>query len=78
MPLPNDATVDEIKTEMQNKKTLENTIVLANVIELSVSVVSKIAGKDMADTLNNESLSRAVLTNMVSNQIKEKLLVKEQ
>lgn len=76
MPLPNDATVDEIKTEMQNKKTLENTIVLANVIELSVSVVSKIAGKDMADTLNNESLSRAVLTNMVSNQIKEKLLVK--
>ncbi len=78
MPLPNDATVDEIKTEMQNKKTLDNTIVLANVIELSVSVVSKIAGKDMADTLNNESLSRAVLTNMVSNQIKEKLLTKEQ
>jgi len=69
-----DLTIEEQQTDLKNKAILNNAIVLANVIELSTSVVINLAGTDMAETLNKQSVSRAVLSNLVANRIKEKVL----
>jgi hypothetical protein len=71
-----DLTVEEQENVIKTNKILDNSIVLSNVIELSTSVMIKIAGKDIADTLNKQSLNRNILSNLVSNRIKEKILVK--
>ncbi len=71
-----DLTVTEQEDKIKTTKILDNSIVLSNIIELSSSVMIKIAGKDMADTLNQQSLNRNMLSNLVSNRIKEKILVK--
>ncbi len=71
-----DLTVEEQTSQIKVTKTMDNAVVLANVIELSAGVIIKIAGKDVADTLNNQTLNRAVLSNLVANRIKEKILSK--
>ena len=51
-----------------------NTIILSNIIELSTSVIIKMAGKDISDKINNMSVNRTVLSNIVASQIKKDLL----
>lgn len=70
-------TLEEQVTQIKIDKIVSNSIVLSNCIELATSVIIKIAGKDIADTLNEQSLNRTVLSNLVSNRIKEKILAKE-
>lgn len=72
-----DVVLNEQKTAAKLKNTGENANVIANVIEISVSVISKLAGKDIADALDKQSLNRTVLSNLVANRIKEKVLSKE-
>lgn len=50
-----------------------NAIVLTNVIELTTSVVRKMATEDLSETLGEQSQSRDVVANTVANRIKEKL-----
>jgi hypothetical protein len=72
-----DATLQEQESILKVGKIADNAIPLANIIELSASVIIKVAGKDVADTLQQESLNRNILSNLVANRIKEKLLAKE-
>lgn len=68
-----DLTVSEQENIIKTTKILENAIVLSNIVELATSVIIKIAGKDIADSLGQQSLNRNMLSNLVANRIKEKI-----
>lgn len=72
-----DLTLAEQQSSITNKKILENAISLSNIVELATSVIAKIAGKDIADTIDRQSLNRGVLSNLVANRIKDQVLSKE-
>jgi len=72
-----DLTIEEQANLLKTKKIMDNAVVLSNVVELATSVIIKIAGKDIADSINKQSLNRTVLSNMVANRIKEKMINKE-
>ena len=67
-------TVQEQENVIKTTKIADNSIVLSNVVELATSVIIKIAGKDIADSVGNQSLNRNMLSNLVANRIKEKVL----
>ena len=69
-------TLQEQQTQLQLRKTLDNGVILANIIEVSTNVVSRVAGKDIADSVNRQTLSRNVLSNLVANRIKTRILKK--
>lgn len=69
-----DLTLSEQYSQIKINNIVEQSIVISNCIELATSVIVKIAGKDIADTLNKQSLSRSMLSNLVANRIKEKVL----
>lgn len=69
-----DLTVQEQEDVIKTTKIADNSIVLSNVVELATSVIIKIAGKDIADSVGNQSLNRNMLSNLVANRIKEKVL----
>lgn len=67
-------TVQEQEDVIKINKITDNAIVLSNIIELATSVIIKIAGKDIADSIGEQSLNRNILSNLVANRIKEKIL----
>ena len=67
-------TVQEQEDIIKTTKIADNAVVLSNVVELATSVIIKIAGKDIADNVGNQSLNRNMLSNLVANRIKEKVL----
>ena len=67
-------TVQQQENVIKTNKIADNSIVLSNVVELATSVIIKIAGKDIADSVGNQSLNRNMLSNLVANRIKEKVL----
>ncbi len=69
-----DLTVQEQEDIIKTTKIADNAVVLSNVVELATSVIIKIAGKDIADSVGNQSLNRNMLSNLVANRIKEKVL----
>ena len=69
-----DLTVQEQEDIIKTTKIADNAVVLSNVVELATSVIIKIAGKDIADSLGQQSLNRNMLSNLVANRIKEKVL----
>lgn len=73
-----DLTVEQQQTAIRMKKIQDNAIVLSNVVELATSVIVRIAGKDIADSVTNQTLSRSVLTNLVANRVKDQILNKGQ
>lgn len=66
-------TVQEQEDIIKTTKIAENAVVLSNVVELATSVIIKIAGKDIADTLGQQSLNRNMLSNLVASRIKENI-----
>lgn len=68
--------VKEQYNKVRHDRIKENGIVLANVIELASNVISGMAGKDIADTLNKQTLNRSMLANLIATRIKEQLLAK--
>jgi len=72
-----DMTIEEQQQAVKGGKIRDNAVVVSNIVELATSVVSRVAGKDVADSIGKQSLSRAVLSNLVANRIKEKILTKE-
>ncbi len=72
-----DLTLEEQQSALKNKQIFNNAVSLSNVVELATSVIVRIAGKDIADSIDKQSLNRNVLSNLVANRIKEKLLTQE-
>lgn len=70
----NDLTIEEKKERAKLTKVYENALVLSNVIEVVSSVITRVAGKDVADSVGKETLNRSLLSNMVATRIKEKVL----
>ena len=68
-----DLTVQEQEDIIKTTKIAENAVVLSNVVELATSVIIKIAGKDIADSLGQQSLNRNMLSNLVASRIKENI-----
>ena len=46
-----DATLEEQESAIKTEKILKNAVPIANIIELAASLIIKVAGKDVADTL---------------------------
>lgn len=67
-------TIQEQEDIIKTNKIVDNSIVLSNIIELATSVIIRIAGKDIADSIGNQSLNRNILSNLIANRIKEKIL----
>lgn len=68
-----DLTVEEQESIIKTTKIAENAVVLSNVVDLATSVIIKIAGKDIADSLGQQSLNRNMLSNLVANRVKENI-----
>lgn len=68
-----DAIIEEQPNPISKQQILDATV-LANVIELTVSVVKGFADKDTAGAINNEGMTRQVLSNIVASRIKETII----
>lgn len=66
-------TVQEQEDAIKTQKIADNAVVLSNVVDLATSVIIKIAGKDIADSLGQQSLNRNMLSNLVANRVKENI-----
>lgn len=71
--MPN-LTLEEQQSKVKNTKTFENTVVVANIVELVASVISRVNGKDIAYSNGKDNLSRSVLNNLVASRLKNKLV----
>ncbi len=68
-----DLTVQEQEDAIKTQKIADNAVVLSNVVDLATSVIIKIAGKDIADSVGQQSLNRNMLSNLVANRVKENI-----
>ncbi len=50
-------------------KSKDTVVTLANAIEVVIGVVHEVSGKDVANTLNGDKLSRAALSNLVASRV---------
>lgn len=62
--------VNDKQITQRNKDIMHNAVVLANVLELSSSVISSIAGRDVSNTLSSETVTKRVLLDIIANRIK--------
>lgn len=69
-----DLSVEEQQNVVKFKKVYENAVSLSNIIALSSAVVLGLSGGNVADAVNGQPVTRAVLSNMIANRIKEKCL----
>lgn len=69
-----DLTIEEQQTAIKLGKVKDNLLPVANTIELVASVISRVAGKDISDSLGKDGLTRGVVNNLIANRIKEKVL----
>lgn len=68
-----DLTIEEKQERAKMTKVYHNAVVVSNIIEVVTGVIARVAGKDIADSVGEESLSRNLLSAMVATRIKEKL-----
>jgi len=52
---------------------VDNAVIIANVIELASGIVANIDASTANGTMNRDGMSRAVLANLVANDIKASL-----
>lgn len=52
---------------------VDNAVIIANVIELASGIVANIDASTASGTMNRDGMSRAVLANLVANDIKASL-----
>jgi hypothetical protein len=64
-----DLTVTEMEDSVKNSKIYDNAIVIANILELTTSVIANMATSDISDSLEKETLSKSVLTRLAANNI---------
>ncbi len=70
-----DLSLDEKMTQLEIGEVTKRAVILADIIELTSSVIKNIAGEEIADVLNNQGLTKQILANMIGNVIKEKTLI---
>ena len=70
-----DLSLDEKMTQLEIAEISKRAVILANIIELTSSVIKNIAGEEIADVLNNQGLTKQILANMIGNVIKEKTII---
>lgn len=70
--------IQEQETQVEREAKLtsqyKNAIVVANILELSVSVLSKIATDDLARQIDGDTVTKSVLLNIAANRIRNKVL----
>lgn len=52
----------------------QNAVIIANIIELTVSCLKRVAVSEVSDALGEDSLNRDVVGHIVANRIKDKLI----
>jgi len=67
-------TMDQQIEVVKSKQILENGVVVSNIIELVVNVITKVAGKDIADSVDGNTINRNILSNLVARKLKDKVL----
>lgn len=67
-------SVDERQNTIVMNQIKANAIVVSNVLELATSVITNIAGKEIADTFGEQTVNRAILSNLIANRINETIL----
>ena len=70
--------LEEPQDQTKVYKILDNAVTVSNIVELATSAVINMAGKDIADSLGKQSLNRSVLSNLVANRIKDRVLGKKE
>lgn len=63
--------LDKAAAMLANKAEAENTVILANVIELSSCVLAKMAGTNIANAVNSSPATKNVLTSLVAKHVEE-------
>jgi len=71
-----DQTVEELLTEAKLKEIFEISVTLSNILELTSEVITQIAGNDIADKIEDQTLNKSLVLNIIANRIKEKTLQK--
>lgn len=71
-------TLDEQSARVRAERVMKNAVVLSNVIEVATNVILNSAGTDISDSIKNTVITRNVVSGMVANRIKEKLIKGEQ
>lgn len=66
--------MQEIVNQSKINSVHQNAVIIANIIELTTSCVKRIAVSEVSTALGDDSLNRDVLTHIVANRIKEKLI----
>ena len=70
----NDLTIEEQRTQMALRKVVDNAAVISNITELVSKVISDLAGKDIAEEIDGDRLTKSVLTNLVGGKLKNRVL----
>ena len=73
-----DMDLEEQPNQIKIDKILDNAVTVSNIIELATSVVINMAGKDIADSIGEQSLNRSVLSNLVANRVIDRVLGKKE
>ena len=73
-----DMDLEEQPNQIKIDKILDNAATVSNIIELATSVVINMAGKDIADSIGEQSLNRSVLSNLVANRVRDRVLGKKE
>ena len=68
------SNLQSIADNINRDKILNNTIVIANTVEVISSVIKKCAGVDIADVINNQSLTKNIIDLSIVNNLKKKIL----
>jgi hypothetical protein len=55
------------------KKTIENTVTLANATDLVADIVLKISGNDVSNSLNGAIVKRPLICTIAQSRIRQKL-----
>lgn len=74
--MKSDIKFSEQQMYLKNERIYKNAAVLANVLELSSSVIAKVCESELSDTINGDSITKSVLLNIVANRIKDRVLTK--
>lgn len=62
--------LEEQRTAIQARNILDNAIVISCILDIVSSSTSSVCGKDMADSINGETVTKKVLMDLVANKIK--------
>jgi hypothetical protein len=66
-------TLSDIEAQNQFVKTYQIAISVANILELSINVLSEIANEDIHNVINNTVLTPSVLMNIIGQKFLESI-----